>query len=761
LLVSSALLVLAGCSSPNKESGFNTETGRHADNWYGDHRVAFLKNSAACAECHGADLKGGISRVSCFSASFSGLTCHANGPSNHPDGWADPAAHGATAKSAPSSTSGFSLCQACHGNDFIGGFAQKSCLNTAGCHGLNVNAPHSPKPWRSGIRTHTNTDANNAPVCAGCHTNGANSSVQPSPPAPAGITPGCFNNTLCHATVGHPAGWAVPTEHGSTAKSAPTTTSGFSYCQTCHGNDFSGGAALQTCLNTAGCHGAAVNAPHSPKPWRGGTYTHTTTDQGNAPVCAMCHTNGANSSVQPSAPAPAGTAAGCFNNTLCHAVVGHPAGWAVPTAHGSAAKAAPSATTGFSLCQTCHGNDFSGGAALQTCLSTAGCHGAAVNAPHAFPWIPGSTSVHTSTNQGNAPVCALCHLGNRTPPSYAAVPAGTNPGCFNNTLCHAQTGAPHAVPYTDPALHGPPAKADLTYCESCHAAPADGAAGSNPRFNVPKGSLTTGCEGASCHAANTAHPSLASSPASPWRGFTPKDTGHMNAGNMANACVLCHGVNLGGGAGPACTSCHKLGSPLALSNCTSCHGNPPNGSVYPNAAGKHAQHGALGSYIDCAACHTGGGTGTANHDNGNTSAFVAFISAYSAKTGTASYNASANTCSNVSCHGGQTTPGWLSGATITINTQCGSCHASGTTQFNGYYSGHHSTHLGSDVNAICTDCHDAAKLAAVHFNDLNTPVMSEAWKTIITGAGYTGTGNGTFGNCTLTCHGETHRNRAW
>lgn len=483
VLVSGALLALAACSSPNNgPSGFNTDTGKHAPQWNNDHRTAFLSNPAICTDCHGADLKGGVSNVSCFSASISGMACHANGPNGHSASWSSPDAHGAIAKGAPGTTFGFSLCQICHGNDFVGGFAQRSCLNTTGCHGANVNAPHSPKPWRGATRTHTNTDPGNAPVCATCHTNGANSSLQPSPSAPAGTAPGCFNNTLCHATPsstsGHPAGWALPPAHGTTAKAAPGATSGFSLCQSCHGSGFTGGIALQTCLNTAGCHGAGVNSPHSPKPWRGGTYTHTTTDQGNAPVCATCHTNGANSSVQPSPPAPAGTAPGCFNNTLCHAT-----------------------------------------------------------------------------------------------PATAA--------------------------------------------------------------------------------------------------------------------------------------------------CGTCHGIPPNGASLPNAAGSHAVHFSLGSYIACASCHFGAGSGTVKHQDGTVD--VAFDAAYNAKSGAASFNSTAATCSNVSCHGGQTTPGWLSGAVININTQCTSCHTPGTTQYNSNNSGHHSTHASQGI--ACYTCHDITLLAANHFTNLNTTAM--------------------------------------
>jgi predicted CxxxxCH...CXXCH cytochrome family protein len=656
----------------------------------------------------------------------------------HDAGWESPDAHGAVAKAAAGSTSGFAVCQECHADKFNGGISNISCLNTAGCHGAAVSSPHSPKPWRGGTRTHTNTDQSNAPVCALCHTNGANSSVQPSP-FDSGAAPGCFNNTLCHSTVGHQAGWELPSAHGTSAKSAPTSTSGFSYCQICHGNDFTGGDALQTCLNTDGCHGVGVNAPHAASWMPGGTYTHTTTDQGNAPVCAFCHLN---DRTPPSyATVPAGTTPDCFNNTLCHGVEGHAAGWSSPDIHGASAKDAPGTSSGFAYCETCHGTDFAGGGVNQSCFT---CHG--VSAPHSpKPWRDG-TRTHTTTNPNNASVCALCHTNgaNSTVQPSPYDPIAT-PGCFNNTLCHA---ALHAVPFTDPALHGPVAKADLTYCQSCHSDQPTGGAGSNPRFNVAKGSLATGCESASCHASYMAHPT-------PWRGLIANDTGHMNAGNMSNACALCHGVNLAGGVGPACTTCHTAGSPLTLPNCTSCHGKPPTGSAVPNRAGAHAKHNNLANVTNvCNTCHSGAGTGTANHFN--SVADVALLLTYQAESGgTATFNAVANTCSNVSCHGGQTTPSWLTG-TITVNTQCTSCHALGSAQFNSYNSGQHSFHLGTTINAICTDCHDTAKLANVHFNDLNTDIMSSAYQTIVNELNYTGTATG-LGYCgNFTCHSEDH-----
>jgi DnaJ-class molecular chaperone len=426
LILLGFLVTMAACSTPNTDSILNPATGKHSATWYVDHRTAFLKNQAACNECHGSDLHGGISGVSCFSAGFSGMTCHASGPSGHPAGWSSPTAHGASAKAAPNAatTSGFSTCQTCHGSDFSGGISTIVC---ASCHG--GSAPH-PTAWITGTYVHTNTDTGNAPVCALCHTGGANSPIPP-PPSPApGATPGCFNNTLCHAVPGHAVGWSDPTVHGASAKAAPNSAAlqGFSTCQTCHGTDFSGGISTVVC---ASCHGGS--APH-PTAWITGTYVHTNTDTGNAPVCALCHTGGANSPiVAPPTPAP-GTPIGCFNNTLCHAAAGHPAGWSSASVHGPAAKAAPDAATmkGFSTCQTCHGTVFSGGTSTVVCSS---CHGG--SAPHPTSWV-GGTYTHTNTNTGNAAVCALCHANGANSPISPPSPPGTGaPGCFNSTLCHA------------------------------------------------------------------------------------------------------------------------------------------------------------------------------------------------------------------------------------------------------------------------------------------------------------------------------------
>jgi predicted CxxxxCH...CXXCH cytochrome family protein len=285
--------------------------------------------------------------------------------------------------------------------------------------------------------------------------------------------------------------------------------------------------------------------------------------------------------------------------------------------------------------------------------------------------------------------------------------------CFNQAglgQCHAgghgPRNVPHQLPFKNGTVHGPTAKSDLAYCQSCHGTP--GGPGSNPRFNAVFGSLAAGCETSGCHNQKMAHPT-------PW-------LTHGLAGNQANACALCHGANFEGSpvsGAPSCKSCHSQLSPgfLPASGCTSCHGTPPNGSTVPNKAGSHAVHLALPEMSgNCSACHSGGGSGTVNHA---TSLTMAFAAGLNSSAGTASFNGT--TCSNVSCHGGKATPTW--GGNLDVAANCTGCHQAGTAEYISYHSGQHGDHLGLGI--VCTDCHDMTN-QAMHFGNVTTKVFENA-----------------------------------
>jgi len=82
LLLMGALLVVS-CGTSNPNAVFDADTKSHPADWLpARHMTSAQANSATCEECHGADLSGGISQVSC-------TTCHLGGAlSVHPATWA-------------------------------------------------------------------------------------------------------------------------------------------------------------------------------------------------------------------------------------------------------------------------------------------------------------------------------------------------------------------------------------------------------------------------------------------------------------------------------------------------------------------------------------------------------------------------------------------------------------------------------------------------------------------------------------------------
>ena len=466
-------------------------------------------------------------------------------------------------------------------------------------------------------------------------------------------------------------------------------------------------AAGCSTANTSGGGGTSANhilpngtsAAGWTNPAGGSLHAITATNEyvsgGALDSCAECHGADLSGGIAKASCFDPLSASSCHHGTI--------AGWSDPALHGAAAKRAPGSSS-FFACQICHGNDFSGGGAGIACED---CHD--VPAPHpSAPWLSGAGVTHTNTDPSNTPVCAQCHFFGspnnpaNLPPTPA--PAGTPPGCFNSTLCHGQLT--HAVPFIA-ATHTAITSATFTAnCGICHAV-----TGTSPVSSAP-----------------------------------------------------------------LCTTCHAAASPLTALNCTSCHASPPSGgapagAAYPNVPGAHATHIALnsvGSPISCDTCHNGLGTNTLNHYNranarpGSDAQRVppgdaAFPATYDAQSGSSSFdNGAALSCSNVSCHGGQATPDWQTGALV-VNDQCTICHVSGTTQFNSYASGEHTFHVnlfGAGA-ATCALCHDTAALAVDHFTTLADNSISPAVASATIGGPFITTftaGAGTSGTCNAACH---------
>ncbi len=193
--------------------------------------------------------------------------------------------------------------------------------------------------------------------------------------------------------------------------------------------------------------------------------------------------------------------------------------------------------------------------------------------------------------------------------------------------------------------------------------------------------------------------------------------------------------------------------PACPPSCTTCHGQPPSGTSFPNTAGAHAVHTelGLGSVVpSCSACHDG-----ATHMNGT--ADLGILASFEAMSGPATDNGD-GTCSSVKCHGGQTTPDWLTGS-IDVNTQCTSCHTRRTTgdsfpdQYNDYYSGEHRKHV-VEKRIDCWRCHNTETLQNGHFLNLESSTFEQDPAATI-GGGSTSVGSYSNGYCSnINCHGS-------
>jgi predicted CxxxxCH...CXXCH cytochrome family protein len=135
---------------------------------------------------------------------------------------------------------------------------------------------------------------------------------------------------------------------------------------------------------------------------------------------------------------------------------------------------------------------------------------------------------------------------------------------------------------------------------------------------------------------------------------------------------------------------------------------------------------------------------------------------------TTAVSATAFTCGNVSCHGGQTTPGWQSGTLpVDAAASCLNCHANGAAQYNAPTGRH--TDPNEHAAATCDFCHDmtvAAMGAQNHYKYLDTTPTWTAGDQLPSDTIHFGsavTGSPTYvvmttqgrGGCSLTCH-EPH-----
>jgi len=158
------------------------------------HGADYKNNPDKCKICHGDDLKDGVSEKSCFS-------CHDSGNVHpHAEGWGNITTHGVKYLASTDA------CQsACHGSDLNGGISKVSCSNSddVKCHSAY---PHWSWPSQHGTSVFKDDSFDKDGFdlkCAGCH--GAAEKMNKSMPSttlkmPVTNIPRCYK---CHQVYPH------------------------------------------------------------------------------------------------------------------------------------------------------------------------------------------------------------------------------------------------------------------------------------------------------------------------------------------------------------------------------------------------------------------------------------------------------------------------------------------------------------------------------------------------------------------------------
>ncbi len=367
----------------------------HAEGWDSpsQHGKSVMGNgkTTCTTQCHGTDLKGGLSGVSCN-------RCHAVFP--HITDWKDPLFHGASAKGG-----GKKLCTGCHGDDLLGGESGVSCLQ---CHAIYPHVVDWKEKERHGALVLQQGKGGCQTECHGTDLKGGLAAVSCS---------------SCHSIFPHPTDWARPENHGMSAKG-----DGKSVCKSCHGDDLSGGGSGVSCFQ---CHALY---PHETN-WAVPT-SHGETARGSGKtVCKGCHGDDLR-----------GGASGvsCFQ---CHPLYPHGTDWGTQSGHGIYVQTNLSkvdlgsgqSRPDFAPCQGCHGANLKGGLSQTSCYR---CHDeyphSSLELPAGTDWASGGDGRKPNQhalnfvgkiNSGKTDACQKCHGVN-----YDTVVGG-----FQCAACHTHS----------------------------------------------------------------------------------------------------------------------------------------------------------------------------------------------------------------------------------------------------------------------------------------------------------------------------------
>jgi hypothetical protein len=244
------VVTLVGCGDKNDKVNFTAERG-HPSGWAVTHKTSAKAELETCTECHGDQLNGGISQVSC-------TKCHLGSTAAiHPTQWGS---YAYARHSAYVKTNGTATCAvaACHGSSLQGVSGSGPACASA-CHLGSATAKH-PADWTvskngalknpKGHSDYAKAQGSNSCNNANCHGTDAKGVFLSGP--------SCY---LCHP-VGpsgkHPADQINSSGHFT--HSSYIVSNGFASCRTniCHGEGGSGtslnGAVFAPSCSTGGCH---------------------------------------------------------------------------------------------------------------------------------------------------------------------------------------------------------------------------------------------------------------------------------------------------------------------------------------------------------------------------------------------------------------------------------------------------------------------------------------------------------------------------
>jgi predicted CxxxxCH...CXXCH cytochrome family protein len=320
----------------------------------------------------------------------------------------------------------------------------------------------------------------------------------------------------------------------------------------------------------------------------------------------------------------------------CPAPAGvHPAGYLDDTSHAFHGKDLERRGWSFALCQSCHGDDFSGKPGAPSCLS---CHANGPTACDTCHGTPPTTGAHVAHRaQGFA--CSECHvmpdawdtpghildedrnpiagpakvtfgaLANRdvTPPRRSAPASWDHDGdTCANVYCHGGVLADAAAKHAQPTWHGGP---DQISCGGCHGKP-------------PATHAQSEC--AKCH---------------PTGG--PGSTRHIDAV-----------IDVGDGSG-SCTGCH--GDATSPAPPRGLHGETATSALAVGAHRAHLVAGRLRGPLACSECHrVPAAVTSAGHLDTALPADLEFGVLATTDGATPAWDRTTATCSSVYCHGGGT-----------------------------------------------------------------------------------------------------------